>query len=212
MFYKTRLYLRRFVNNSRSNWYKDLCTKHKWMLSDKQLTPRRHQPPLPSLMWPTRGSFMSHKCVVRAPTWDLTLEQTDFLCSDAVAVQSPSRVRLFATPWAATHQASLRHWMYYYYFVRIIISIGLVFAFLRERFVPPNGWFPGLLWTCCCLSWGKYYSQKNRKLNHWIHPAPYPSSSWERIYLWKVPASKSEIQFLLYVPNSPNIILGLFSP
>jgi len=29
--------------------------------------------------------------------------------------------------------------MCYYYFVRIIISIGLVFAFLRERFVPPNG-------------------------------------------------------------------------
>ena len=93
MFYKTRLYLRRFVNNSRSNWYKDLRTKHKWMLSNKQLTPGRHQPPLPSLMWPTQGSFMSHKWVVRAPTWDLTLEQTLFMfrcCCCSVSKSCPT--------------------------------------------------------------------------------------------------------------------------
>ena len=200
------------MNNSRSSWYKDLCTKHKWMLSDQQLTPRRHQPRLPSLMWPIEGSYMSHKCVVRAHTWDLTLERTDFLCSAAVVLESPSLVRLFATPWAAAPQASLMHWIFYYYFVRISISIGLAFAFFRERFVLPNSWFPGLLWTFCFLSWGKYYSQKNRKINRWTHPAPYPSSSWERVYLWEVPASKSESQFLLYVPNSPDTFLGLFSP
>ena len=89
-----------------------------------------------------------YECVISVslelPPGTLTLEQTDFLCSDAFVVHSPSCIRLFATPWAAAHQASLMHWIYYYYFVRIIISIGLAFAFLRERFVPPNGWFPRL--------------------------------------------------------------------
>lgn len=94
MFCKTRLYLWRFPKYSRNNWYEDLCTKHKWMLSDQQLSHVGPLPPLPSRMWPTEDSPMCHKCVVRPPTWD----------SD------------FGANWLSVFiSVALTHWTYYYH-------------------------------------------------------------------------------------------------